>query len=416
MLGLRLQILGQYHGLLRNFCDRSQSVSPLTMTYSSGVPGTGLMFRSGGGRGLCSVMTGAFSPLWGFWGGWAGCSSESGFGPGPSISSGFAAGCSCATAGNASDVATARSSSSASSPPRGLQAYQELPPRRRLRRVGVLPVELEENLFRLGAAAEQAQAASALEQRLGNGVACRIFNGDALEKLQRAGAIAAHLPYQARHVERVVRGGVVRMGRDEGEELDLGRLVLAVVQLPHRFGPGLIGIEGLGHRRVDLESSQRVLAGLAQLHAVLQPWGALDRVDVIDAAQAAAFADLHRAQGWPGLGLGGGRSGRLSLGLGSVRQRPGGQRCQLHFQPFDALLLLRHQRRLRQQLSAQLLDLLRLGRVPHLPAGARGESDERGEMAKAQRDSSERNACTMIYGGGRACQRNRPAGPSIVRR
>src|SRR5260370_5366847 len=225
MLGLRLQILGQYHGLLRNFCDRSQSVSPLTMTYSSGVPGTGLMFRSGGGRGLCSVMTGAFSPLWGFWGFWgfwAGCSSASGFGPGPSISSGFGAGCSCATAGSASVVASSPARAALRhraivfvriKPPRGLQAYQELPPGRRLRRVGVLPFELEENLFLLGAAAEQAQAASALEQRLGNGVACRIFNGDALEKLQRAGAIAAHLSHQARQVQRVVRAGVVGLRR-----------------------------------------------------------------------------------------------------------------------------------------------------------------------------------------------------------
>src|SRR5205823_10003104 len=60
MLGFRLQILGQYQGLLRNFWERSQSVSPLTIVYSSGVPGTGWMFPSGGGRGLCSVM-GAFS-------------------------------------------------------------------------------------------------------------------------------------------------------------------------------------------------------------------------------------------------------------------------------------------------------------------------------------------------------------------
>src|SRR5712691_7733732 len=61
MYGLLLQILGQYHGLLRNFWERSQSVSPFWITYSSGVPGTGWMLVSGGGRGLCSVTTGAVS-------------------------------------------------------------------------------------------------------------------------------------------------------------------------------------------------------------------------------------------------------------------------------------------------------------------------------------------------------------------
>src|SRR3954465_15182323 len=39
MPGLRLQILGQYHGLSRNFCERSQRVSPFWMVYSSVVPG-----------------------------------------------------------------------------------------------------------------------------------------------------------------------------------------------------------------------------------------------------------------------------------------------------------------------------------------------------------------------------------------
>src|SRR6266850_5697116 len=61
MAGFRLQILGQYHGLLRNFCDRSQRVSPFWMVYSSGAPATGLMSDAGAGRGLCSVTTGAFS-------------------------------------------------------------------------------------------------------------------------------------------------------------------------------------------------------------------------------------------------------------------------------------------------------------------------------------------------------------------
>src|SRR5438552_2899751 len=61
MYGLLLQILGQYQGLLRNFCDRSQRVSPFWMTYSSGAPGTGLRLVSGGGRGPCSVTTGAVS-------------------------------------------------------------------------------------------------------------------------------------------------------------------------------------------------------------------------------------------------------------------------------------------------------------------------------------------------------------------
>src|SRR5919204_4280487 len=65
MLGFRLQIFGQYHGLLRNFCERSQSVSPFTIVYSSGVPGTGWMSVSGGGRGLSSVI-GAFSRRGGF--------------------------------------------------------------------------------------------------------------------------------------------------------------------------------------------------------------------------------------------------------------------------------------------------------------------------------------------------------------
>ena len=32
MYAFRLQILGQYQGLLRNFCDRSHSVSPFTIT------------------------------------------------------------------------------------------------------------------------------------------------------------------------------------------------------------------------------------------------------------------------------------------------------------------------------------------------------------------------------------------------
>src|SRR5438067_1252647 len=63
MLGFRLQIFGQYQGLLRNFCDRSQSVSPFWITYSSGAPGTGWTLASGGGRGLCSVTTGAVSPF-----------------------------------------------------------------------------------------------------------------------------------------------------------------------------------------------------------------------------------------------------------------------------------------------------------------------------------------------------------------
>src|SRR5258706_421528 len=61
MAGFKLQILGQYHGLLRNFCERSQRVSPFWMVYSSGAPATGLMLPSGGGRGLCSVMMGAFA-------------------------------------------------------------------------------------------------------------------------------------------------------------------------------------------------------------------------------------------------------------------------------------------------------------------------------------------------------------------
>src|SRR5438132_6435161 len=61
MPGFRLQIFGQYQGLLRNFCDRSQSVSPFWMVYSSGAPGTGWILVSGGGRGLCSVITGAVS-------------------------------------------------------------------------------------------------------------------------------------------------------------------------------------------------------------------------------------------------------------------------------------------------------------------------------------------------------------------
>ena len=101
MLGLRLQILGQYQGLLRNFWERSQSVSPLTMTYSSGAPGTGWMLVSGGGRGLCSVMTGAFSGRclagagfsgcagWACWSWAGGCACCSG------------AGCACWSAGGA---------------------------------------------------------------------------------------------------------------------------------------------------------------------------------------------------------------------------------------------------------------------------------------------------------------------------
>jgi hypothetical protein len=44
MAGLRLQIFGQYQALLRNFCERSQSVSPRWIVYwcaSEGVTITG---------------------------------------------------------------------------------------------------------------------------------------------------------------------------------------------------------------------------------------------------------------------------------------------------------------------------------------------------------------------------------------
>src|SRR4051812_29660140 len=60
MLGLRLQIFGQYQGLARNFCDRSQSVSPFWMVYSPGVPGTGAGMLASGGGGF--TLRGAFSP------------------------------------------------------------------------------------------------------------------------------------------------------------------------------------------------------------------------------------------------------------------------------------------------------------------------------------------------------------------
>src|SRR5947209_5503393 len=72
MPGLRLQIFGQYQGLARNFCDRSQSVSPFWMVYSSGAPGTGDgICKSAGGCGRCGAFSGgpfgagsAFCAVW----------------------------------------------------------------------------------------------------------------------------------------------------------------------------------------------------------------------------------------------------------------------------------------------------------------------------------------------------------------
>src|SRR3954462_2878521 len=60
MLGLRLQIFGQYQGLASNFCDRSQSVSPYWMVYSPGVPGTGAGMLASRGGGF--TLSGASSP------------------------------------------------------------------------------------------------------------------------------------------------------------------------------------------------------------------------------------------------------------------------------------------------------------------------------------------------------------------
>src|SRR5262245_42100242 len=143
MYGLLLQILGQYQGLLRNFWDRSQRVSPFWMTYSSGVPGTGLMFESGGGRGLCSVTTGAVS---GRWAGAAGCS--------------CAAGACCAGAGCCSACCAPAPSDTAAMPARAAlrhraivfvrivppsETLQEAPGRRRFGGVRMLLLQLLEN-------------------------------------------------------------------------------------------------------------------------------------------------------------------------------------------------------------------------------------------------------------------------------
>src|SRR5437868_3682128 len=154
MYGLLLQILGQYQGLLRNFCDRSQRVSPLWMTYSSGVPGTGWMLASGGGRGLCSVTTGAVSVRCG---GGCCCGCCSGWG--------CAAGSCCAPAPIDTTSAPAR----AALRHRAIvfvrmyrlrsEILQELLSRHRLGRVGVLLVELEKDPLRLVLAAQHAQAA-----------------------------------------------------------------------------------------------------------------------------------------------------------------------------------------------------------------------------------------------------------------
>src|SRR5437868_5407956 len=130
MLGFRLQIFGQYQGLLRNFCERSQRVSPLVIVYSSGVPGTGLMSVSGGGRGLCSVITGAVSGLEG------GCSA------------------SCARPASDSAIAPARAALRHRLIVlvriyRLLKSLQERARRRRFGRIGPIAVELLQDLLRL---------------------------------------------------------------------------------------------------------------------------------------------------------------------------------------------------------------------------------------------------------------------------
>src|SRR5205085_10659778 len=84
---------------------------------------------------------------------------------------------------------TARSSASASLP--SSQSLQELPRVRRFRRLRVLRGQLVENRLRLCLAPENAQATPALELRLRNRVAGGILERQALEDLQRAGAVSA---------------------------------------------------------------------------------------------------------------------------------------------------------------------------------------------------------------------------------
>ena len=101
---------------------------------------------------------------------------------------------------------------------------------RRFRRLRVLRAQLVENGLRLCLAPENPEAAPALELRLRDRIAGRILERQALEDLQRAGAVSAHLPNEAREIERIVGGAVLRVGGHESEQIDF-RLRTASAQM-----------------------------------------------------------------------------------------------------------------------------------------------------------------------------------------
>src|SRR5882762_403296 len=384
MDGFKLQILGQYHGLLRNFCERSQRVSPFTMVYSSGAPATGLMLPSGGGRGLCSVTRGAFSGRRAGPGSCAsrGCVAWGGTGGG---------GWSCsARAGTASVTASAPPSAALrhraivrvriAAP--SLEILKQLPRLRRLGRVRVLHGKLFENRLRLVLAPEDPQAAPALELRLRYRIAGRVLERHALEELQRAGAVAADFADQASEEQRVVGRTVARIRGGERQQIGLCLSVAPVIELLDRLRPGVVRIELARDHRVRIEASQGLLIGLFQLDEDGQGRGALHRVDPVGAAQAPP--DLHRLQRRPGIVPG--RSGGSWMPRRGLRL--GRERGELDLQLLDPPLLLRDEDGLRLDLAPQLSQLFRFGRRTRRRAGASGEQSGHGDQAEAQADSS----------------------------
>jgi hypothetical protein len=153
----------------------------------------------------------------------------------------------------------------------------------------------------------------------------------------------------------------------EGEEIALGLLVLSAVQLLHRSGPGVIGVEGAQKRRIHLQPLQRLVVGFLQGNRVGQ--GRRFRNRVRPHASLRSSAHLDGLELWTRLGFLDSR--RRCLARGFLLGGLGRKRRELHFQLLDAAVLLRDQRRLCPELAAQFLELLRLVRRPRRRAGAR---------------------------------------------